>query len=103
MRFYVLSDNRETLVGMRLAGIEGELVQTEAAYCQRLDELCEDKEIGVILVTGNAIELSPQFTAEKKLHCKRPLIAEIGDRHSSENISEALSKYVKDAVGISIE
>ena len=102
MRFYVLSDNRETLVGMRLAGIEGEIVHDEATYCKRLDELCDDKTIGVILVTGVAMEYAPQFTAEKKLRCKRPLIAEIGDRHSSDNISQALMKYVKDAVGISI-
>ena len=40
--------------------------------------------------------------AELKLTLRSPLIVEIPDRHGDSHISETLSGYVSDAVGIKI-
>ena len=38
MKFYLLSDNIDTQMGMRLAGIEGKVVHGEKEVAQALDE-----------------------------------------------------------------
>ena len=51
MRFYLISDNVDTLVGMRLAGIEGVVAHEDAEVQQALDEVLKADDIGMILVT----------------------------------------------------
>ena len=38
MRFYLISDNEDTLVGMRLAGIDGVMVSNETDALQELNK-----------------------------------------------------------------
>ena len=42
MRYYLISDNVDTIVGMRLAGIDGVLVHETAAVQRALREAIED-------------------------------------------------------------
>ena len=44
MQFFVLSDNVDTILGMRLAGVNGEVVHTELDLKRSLKDLLEDKE-----------------------------------------------------------
>lgn len=41
MRAYVISDNTDTVMGMRLAGIEGEVVKGREEIATRLDTLIQ--------------------------------------------------------------
>lgn len=102
MRFYLISDNIDTYVGMRLAGIEGAVVHTAVEVEKELREACADPEIGVVLITTKLIELCPDVIYDMKLHSKRPLIVEVSDRHGSGKLSESITRYVRDAVGINI-
>ena len=43
MRFYLISDNADTLVGMRLAGIEGELVHDAQAVEDAVNRCLADE------------------------------------------------------------
>jgi len=102
MKFYLLSDNTDTLIGMRLAGIEGEIVHDAQVMKNRLNELMQKKELGLILMTENVIKLDSEYVQSMKLTCKQPLIVEVGDRHGAEHFSESLAGYVSEAVGIKI-
>ena len=51
MRMFLISDNVDTLTGMRLAGIDGVVVHEKQEIKQALDEVLSQKDIGIILMT----------------------------------------------------
>ena len=102
MRFYLLSDNIDTLMGMRLAGIEGVVIHEAAEVERELNRVMEDPQIGVVLMTNKLINLCPQLVYDLKLNRKQPLIVEVTDRHGAGQLSDAITRYVREAVGISI-
>ena len=102
MKFFLLSDNIDTQMGMRLAGIDGVVIHEAEEVRQELEKAVNDPEIGVILMTNKLINLCPELVYDLKLNRKRPLIVEVADRHGAGQLSEAITRYVKDAVGITI-
>lgn len=102
MRFFLISDNVDTQMGMRLAGIEGVVVHEANEVVSVLEKATEDKEIGIILMTKKLIDLCEEKVYDIKLHKKRPLIVEIPDRHATSDISSTISRYVQEAIGIKI-
>lgn len=102
MRFYLLSDNADTQMGMRLAGIEGEVLHEEQEVRSKLSQLMQNSDIGVVLMTNKLISLCPDYVNDLKLTCKQPLIVEVSDRHGAGQLSESITRYVREAVGINI-
>lgn len=102
MKFYLISDNIDTRIGMRLAGIEGVVLHEKQEVAQELERICTDPEIGVILVAEKLMKLCPDIIYDFKLNRKRPLIVEIPDRHGTSNISDTITQYIYDAIGIQI-
>lgn len=102
MKFYLLSDNIDTRMGMRLAGIDGVVLHKAEDVERELLRVMDDPEIGVVLMTHRLIDLCPELVYDLKLNRKRPLIVEVTDRHGAGELSEAIARYVKEAVGISI-
>lgn len=102
MKFYLLSDNIDTKMGMRLAGIDGVVVHTADQVERELARVMDDPEVGVVLMTNRLISLCPELVYDYKLNRKSPLIVEVTDRHGAGQLSEAIARYVKEAVGISI-
>ena len=51
MKMYLISDNVDTLTGMRLAGVEGSVVHERNELKEALDKALTDKEIGILLLT----------------------------------------------------
>ncbi len=102
MKFYVLSDNIDTCMGMRLTGIDGVVVHEAAEVELELKKAFSDNEIGIILMTQKLISLCSDVVFNYKLHYKRPLIVEIPDRHATSNIGDSISRYIREAIGIKI-
>ena len=102
MKFFVISDNTDTRMGMRLAGIEGVVAHTRTEVLNELDHAIADPEIVIVLMTTLCISTCPEVIAEKKLRMQRPLIVEIPDRHGSAKIGETIDKYISEAIGIKI-
>lgn len=102
MRFYLISDNIDTQMGMRLTGIEGTVVHTSEEVSAALDKAMEMKDVGVVLMTELAIKTCPEKVDEYKLTRRSPLIVEIPDRHATANISDTISRYLADAVGVKL-
>lgn len=102
MKFYLISDNNDTKEGMRLAGIEGVVVHEPDEVDDALDKAMNDPETAVILMTEKLIRLSHDKVYELKLNSVRPLIVEIPDRHGTSQITETISKYVNEAIGIKL-
>ncbi|MBN2299892.1 MAG: V-type ATP synthase subunit F [Acholeplasmataceae bacterium] len=102
MKFFLLSDNVDTQVGMRLVGIDSVVVHEKKEFLTALEKALNDESIAVILVTTKLIELAPSIISELKLTLKRKLIVEIPDRHGTAKIGEAIDRYVSEAIGIKL-
>ena len=100
MKFYLISDNTDTQMGMRLAGIEGVVCHTAAETNAALDAAFADESIAIVLMTEKLVEECRERVYDLKLNCHRPRIVEIPDRHGNSGISEAISRYVSEAIGI---
>ncbi len=102
MRVFCISDNVDTQMGLRLAGIEGVVVHKKEEVITTLDELIKDPDIGIILMTTIIVDLAPEIISEYKLNLRSPLLVEIPDRHGSANIGETIDSYISEAIGIKI-
>ena len=102
MRFYLISDNTDTLVGMRLAGITGVLVHEKEEVQQALTDAMDKDDIAVILMTERFVSLCHELIYDLKLNRQRPLIVEIPDRHGNGRAKDSITKYVRDAIGVKI-
>ncbi|MDR3178610.1 MAG: V-type ATP synthase subunit F [Oscillospiraceae bacterium] len=102
MRFFLISDNVDTIVGMKLAGIEGVLIHEDYEVEEALKNAIADKKVAIILITERLVNLCPKKIYELKLHTKRPLIIEIPDRHGNGRTKDSISTYVRDAIGLKI-
>jgi len=102
MKIYLISDNVDTKAGMRLAGIEGVVLHEKNEVEAKLRELINDEEIGVILMTGKLMTLCSDLVYKYKRDLRRPLISQIPDRHGEGELSDAVMKYIREAIGLSI-
>lgn len=102
MRFFLISDNIDTLTGMRLAGIEGVVVHTEPEVRASLDNVLADDSIAVVLITEKLVKLLPDYLKHIKLERRFPLVVEIPDRHGTERPADSITRYVKDSIGLKI-
>ncbi len=102
MKFYLLSDNVDTLVGMRLVGIEGVVLHDKNELLDKLSLVMQDQTIAVVLITTKLVELAPNVISELKLRNVSPLIVEIPDRHGNSKIGESIDNYVSKAIGVKL-
>ncbi|WP_448902958.1 V-type ATP synthase subunit F [Eubacterium sp.] len=102
MRMFLISDNVDTLTGMRLAGIEGVVVHEKQEIKQALDEVLSQKDIGIILMTEKLGKEIPEIVDDIKLNRTFPLLLEIPDRHGSGRRPDFITAYINEAIGIKI-
>ena len=102
MRMFVISDNNDTRVGMRLAGIEGVVVHEYEEVAQELEKVMADESIGIVLMTKKLITLCRDLVYDIKLNRRRPLIVEIPDRHGTGRKPNFITSYVNEAIGLKL-
>ena len=102
MKFFLISDNRDTQMGMRLAGIEGIVIHERDEVLRELNQAMKRSDIAVILMTTKLIQTCPEIISELKLKQLKPLIVEIPDRHGSAKVGETIDRYVSEAIGVKL-
>lgn len=102
MKTYLISDNMDTLVGFKFAGIKGTLVHTKEEVTDLLGKLYEQKEIGIIIITEKLAALIPDQIKKLKLSKNGPLIVEVPDRHGTIKGNDSILRYVKESIGLKI-
>lgn len=102
MKMYLISDNIDTLTGMRLAGVEGAVVHKESELKEQLEKAISDKEIGILLLTEKFGKKFPEIIDNVKLTRKLPLIVEIPDRHGTGRKPDFITSYVNEAIGLKL-
>jgi len=99
---YLISDNVDTLTGMRLAGIEGVVVHERDELREALDKALADKEIGILLLTEIFGREFPDIVNEVKLTHDMPLIIEVPDRHGTGRSKHFITSYINEAIGLKL-
>ncbi|HHW67988.1 MAG: V/A-type H+/Na+-transporting ATPase subunit [Epulopiscium sp.] len=102
MKSFVISDNHDTWVGMRLAGISGVVVHEKDEILKEIDKVLQDKEIGILIVTELIMEIAKEKLMELKMKPNYPLVIEIPDRHGFRNNDNRIMSYIKESIGIGI-
>lgn len=102
MKSFLISDNRDTFVAMRLAGISGVIVHEREEILEALNKALSDKNIGIIILTELILEKIHNEVMELKLKRKYPLIVEIPDRHGQRREDNYITRYINESVGIKI-
>ena len=98
MRYFVISDNSDTLTGLRMAGIEGVLCHTrEETLAAEADET-----IGILLINEKLSALCPEREDALKRTALRPLLVEIPDRHHTHRAPDSITRYIREAIGIKV-
>ena len=65
MRFYLISDNVDTQVGMRLAGIDGVVVHTPEEVKDALKKATAMDDVAVVLITATLLEIGRASCRER--------------------------------------
>ena len=102
MRMFLISDNVDTLTGMRLAGIDGVVVHEKNEFSGAVKTAVENGEIGVLLITE---KLAAQFRGDidaVKISRSLPIVVEVPDRHGTVRSADSITAYVRDAIGVKV-
>jgi V/A-type H+-transporting ATPase subunit F len=102
MKFFVISDNSDTYIGMRMVGVQGVEVETKEEVMEELNKVSLRPDIAVVLITARLIDLARDEIYAIKLKQSRPLIVEIADRKGDGKVSDSIARYVREAVGLKI-
>ncbi|NLM13698.1 MAG: ATP synthase subunit F [Epulopiscium sp.] len=102
MKSFLISDNHDTWVGMRLAGISGVIVHEKDEILREIDKVLKDKEIGILIVTELIMETAKDELMELKMKQNYPLVIEIPDRHGFRKKGNRIMSYIQESIGIGI-
>ena len=102
MKMFLISDNVDTLTGMRLAGVEGCIVHERAELRKALEDAIANKENGIIRLTEKFGREFPDIIDDVRLNRRLPLLIEIPDRHGTGRKPDFITSYVSEAIGIKL-
>jgi len=103
MRFYVLSEFSDVCLGMRMAGMEGEVIRDADAFDEALTRLGNDPDIAAIIINESLARFAPERVTRWKLKNQQPLLVEIPDHQDGGAISRNIAGYIASTIGIRIE
>tara|TARA_B100000965_G_C19440387_1_gene690581 strand:+ start:322 stop:582 length:261 start_codon:yes stop_codon:yes gene_type:complete len=86
---------------MRLAGIEGVIVETKEKALEVFEALMLDNRIGIVIITEKILAIAEAEIMKLKLERDYPLIITIPDR-DGEQREDYIAKYIRESVGIKI-
>lgn len=102
MRFFAISDNVDTITGLRLAGIKGIVVHEREEVLAALEKAVLDKDVGIIIMTELLAELVQEEVKTIRLDRGKPIITVIPDRHGERRRPDYITNYIKESIGLKI-
>jgi vacuolar-type H+-ATPase subunit F/Vma7 len=99
VRGLVLSDSQETLVGFRLAGLSGRLVDRENVDAV-LDEALQEEDLALIAFTEEAASWVSPRLRELRLDGGLPLVVEVPGPGGVRRGQGFMERFLQDALGV---
>lgn len=100
MKAFLVSDNHDSLVGMRLAGIKGVLVHSPEETYEAITEALKMRDLAILAVTEKAAEMASEIIQQLRERGELPLVVEIPDRFGTKRGPDFLTRYVQEAIGV---
>jgi len=102
MKMFLISDNVDTQVGLRLAGIKGVVAHEREEVLEAFKTALSDPDIGIVIITEKLTRLVHKELQSMKLKSGLPLVIEVPDRHGSAQDSERITRNIREAIGLKI-
>ena len=101
MKYYVLADE-DTVLGFAFAGVGGTVVQTPDQARDVFREKVNDPEIGVLIMTEEAVETVGDEVNQVLYQASRPMIVRIPGPGGPLAQRRSLQQLIQEAVGIKL-
>lgn len=88
--------NEEFVLGFRLAGLRRVFVATPENYEQRIQEVMNIPEIGILAADGKDLQLLSHQVKQRVMDSIQPVVVPVGDDQSD------LREKVKRAIGVDL-
>lgn len=102
MKSFLISDNRDTFLGLKLAGINGIIVHNREDALNEIKRAIQSDDIGILILTEKIVDMIEDEVMEYKIKSKTPLVIEIPDRHGSIRDTNAIEEYIRNSIGVRI-
>ncbi len=102
MRTMLISDNNDTLVGMRLGGVKSVLASNKEEVIEAIEFALSKEEVGILIVTEKVFEMAKAELLDIRMNRRTPLIVEIPDRHGQIRDDNYITQYINESVGIKL-
>ncbi len=102
MKMYLISDNIDTQIGMRLAGIDGCVAHSAEHITEEIKKAIANPEIGILALTEKAGAKVKAYLDNLKLTLHTPLIIESPDRHGSRDVANSINTLVQESIGLKL-
>ncbi len=102
MRFELISNSHDVIVGMRLAGIIGTLVRTEQEAKKALIEVMNKRDVAIVLINESLVETIQEVVSEIKKNIFKPLVVVVPDGKTIKKPRRSITEYIKESIGLKI-
>lgn len=99
MRLHVLG-GRDLVVGFRLAGLDGEVLERPEEMPAAVERAAADPEVGIIVVSSAVARASEGVLERLRVRQGFPIVVEVAEPGEPPRDPEALMKFVGQAVGL---
>lgn len=80
MKLFCISDDQDISVGLRLSGIDGITLNNKKEIEEKIEETCNKKDIGILVVTQNIYQMAKDKIEDIQLNRSLPLIVKIPNK-----------------------
>lgn len=101
MKSFLICDDQQTLIGMRLAGVQGVVLTDRDAVLELVQEKIKDPEIGIIIISKPVMHLAEKEIMALKLKSKQTLIVEIPGSGSTYD-DDYITRHIRESIGIKL-
>ena len=77
MQYFLIAHEEDILTGLRLAGVQGVMVNSKAHCIQEIEKAASDQEVAILLITDALAMLCREQLDRVKAHLRGPLVVEI--------------------------
>ncbi|MDR1392222.1 MAG: V-type ATP synthase subunit F [Clostridiales bacterium] len=98
MKMFLISDNIDTQIGMRLAGICGVIVHTKEDLKKEFEYAIMQEDIAILFISEKLFNFDCEYIKKKKLDKYLPLIVEIPDREGSTCLKNNILSYANNII-----
>lgn len=102
MKFFCISDNHDTITGLRLAGVDGVRASDKREVQAAITDAIARPEIGILLITEKLAAMCPDLIYDLKLKHTTTLVVEIPDRFGTGRTPDSITRYIREAIGVKV-